>query len=453
MAMRLRDALGVRRGDVVSFVGAGGKTSALVRLGQELATDGWRVLATTTTRIAETELSLFPYTKRWNPKLLRGSRELESLLDSHRFIFLYKNIEDEKAMGISGRMVSRIVDEMNADVLLVEADGSRRLPLKAPYDHEPVLPVDSTMVVPIVGLEILGKPLNEDFVYNPHGIINRYGFPYGGIIQPAWIAQVLRDETLGLKKTPSTARVIALLNQSPQSGLIRARARRAAQMILRNSRIDSVAIGSVKAYPEPIFDVQRRVTAIVLAGGLSSRMGSSKVLLPWGDRTVIETIVQTLMPFRFAEIVVVTGHKTDDVERVLGKYPVRVEYNPAYAIGEMVSSLKTGLRSLDGDVSSCMVVMGDQPQLSTKIVRRLLTTLSEGSNMIIAPQYQEQRGHPILIPNRYWDEILSLPGRSAPRDAIGKHPIKYVHVDDDSILRDIDTPEQYAYEKRIAGLE
>lgn len=451
--MRLREAFGVRRGDVVSFVGAGGKTSALVRLGQELATDGWRVLATTTTKIAETELSLFPHTKRWNPKLLRGSRELESLLDVHRFIFLYKGIEVEKAVGISGRMVSRLVDEMNADVLLVEADGSRRLPLKAPYEHEPVLPVDSTLVVPVAGLEVLGQPLNEDFVYNPQGIIERYGFPYGGIIQPAWIAQVVRDEELGLKKTPPTARVIALLNQSPQSGLIRARARRAAQMVLRNSRVDSVVIGSVKAYPEPIFEVQRRVTAIVLAGGLSSRMGASKVLLPWGDRTVIETIIQTLMPFRFSEIVVVTGHKTDDVEKVLTKYPVRVEYNPAYAIGEMVSSLKTGLRTLGDDVSSCMVVMGDQPQLSTKVVRHLLTTLSEGSNMIIAPRFQQRRGHPILIPSRYWQEILSLPGRAAPREAINKHPIKYVQVEDDSILRDIDTPEQYAYEKRIAGLE
>jgi molybdenum cofactor cytidylyltransferase len=451
--MRLREVLGVRRGDVVSFVGAGGKTSALVRLGQELATDGWRVLATTTTRISETELSLFPFTQRWNPKLLRGSRELEALLDTHRFIFLYKGIQDEKAVGISGKMVSRLVDEMNADVLLVEADGSRRLPLKAPYDHEPALPVDSTLVVPIAGLEILGQPLNQDFVYNPQGIIDRYGFPYGGIIQPAWIAQVVRDEELGLKKTPPTARVIALLNQSPQAGLIRARGRRAAQMILRNPRVDSVAIGSVKAYPEPIFEVQRRVTAIVLAGGLSSRMGSSKVLLPWGDRTVIETIVQTLMPFRFDEIVVVTGHKTNDVQKVLKKYPVRVEYNPAFAIGEMVSSLKTGLRTLSDDVSSCMVVMGDQPQLSTKVVRHLLTTLSEGSNMIIAPRFQQRRGHPILIPSRYWHEILSLPGRAAPREAINKHPIKFVQVEDDSILRDIDTPEQYAYEKRIAGLE
>jgi hypothetical protein len=68
-------------------------------------------LATTTTRIAKNELSLFPFTQRWNPKLLRGSRELEALLDAHQFIFLYKGIKDDKAIGISGKMVSRLVDE------------------------------------------------------------------------------------------------------------------------------------------------------------------------------------------------------------------------------------------------------------------------------------------------------------------------------------------------------
>ncbi len=95
--MRLRDALKVKRGDVVGFTGAGGKTSALIQLGYELSSDNWRVLSTTTTKIAENELGYFPCIVKWNKALLQNPHQLAALLDDYQFVFVYKSIRNGKA--------------------------------------------------------------------------------------------------------------------------------------------------------------------------------------------------------------------------------------------------------------------------------------------------------------------------------------------------------------------
>ncbi|MBZ0319175.1 MAG: putative selenium-dependent hydroxylase accessory protein YqeC [Anaerolineae bacterium] len=450
--MRLHEALNVQRGDVVAFTGAGGKTSAMVRLGRELATQDLRVLATTTTRIATSELEQFPHTVHWQSNLLQGKRELATLLDKKRLVFVYQEIRGDKVIGLPSESISRLVDEMNADLLLVEADGSRRLPLKAPRLHEPVIPQDTTLLVPVAGLDALGMPFDETTVYNPEPIFERYGFPLGQPIQPAWLAQIVRDEQIGLKALPPTARVVVLLNKAGE-GLSRGRARRIAQIILASPKINAVAIGAMQA-KNPVFEVQRRVGVIILAAGLSSRMGGHpKALLKWGRHTVIETIVNTLVPFRLPEIVVVTGYKSGQVASTLQNSPVKIAFNPQFKVGEMLSSLQVGLKTMSSDIDACMVMMGDQPQIRAKLIRQILNLYAEGKGSIIAPMYQGQRGHPILIQRRHWPDILDLPFGSAPRDAINRNPVYTFPVDNDSILRDIDTPEQYAAEKRLAGLE
>ena len=79
---------------------------------------------------------------------------------------------------------------------------------------------------------------------------------------------------------------------------------------------------------------------------------------------------------------------------------------------------------------------------------------AEGKGEIVAPSYQMRRGHPILIDRRYWAEILALPDGGAPRDVINRYPDRaaFVNVDSDSVLRDVDTPEDYRDERGRAGL-
>jgi molybdenum cofactor cytidylyltransferase len=134
-------------------------------------------------------------------------------------------------------------------------------------------------------------------------------------------------------------------------------------------------------------------------------MGKSKVLLPWDGRPIIRVIVDRLKRMRLDDIVVVTGHLARDVGKALGDEPVRFVHNADYRTGEMLSSLQAGLRELPSEISACMIVLGDQPQIDGKIVGDVLTAYAEGRGTIVAPSYRRRRGHPILIDRMYWPEL------------------------------------------------
>jgi len=449
--MKLQKAFDITPGDVVAFVGAGGKTSTLIGLGHELAEAGLRVLATTTTRIGVDQLDLMPYATT----LDNGIKHLSMALGENRFVFLYGDIRSNKVHGPPSDNIPRLLDSVDSDVILIEADGARGMPLKAPKPHEPVIPPETTLVVPIAGLSALGQPLDEEHVYNPEAIDERYGFGLGNRIKSPWVAQVLRDEKLGLRGVPEKARIVAFLNQTPAHGYLRARARLIAQFILRSERVHGVALGSTRGL-DPVYEVQRHVGAVVLAAGLSRRMGQPKVLLPWsGRKTILEQILDQLILARVPHITVVTGHRAEEVGAIARRSGVNDVFNPDYARGEMLSSLKAGLAAMPSHVAAALVVLGDQPRIQARVVAQVLTAYAEGAGDIVAPSYQMRRGHPILIDRRYWPEMMALPEGGAPRDVINRYQdrIGYVNVDTDSVLGDVDTPDEYHEERRRAGLE
>jgi len=449
--MKLQKALEIVPGDVVAFIGAGGKTSTLIALGHELAQAGLRVLATTTTHIAVDELDLMPY----STTLDAGIAHRSLALGENRFVFLYSYIKNSRVYGPDAKQIPRLLDAVDSDVMLIEADQSDGLPLKAPFLDEPNIPSETTLVVPMASLAVLGQPLDDEHVYNATAIDERYGFLLGNRVKSPWIAQVLRDEELGLRGVPHAARIVALLNQTAAHGYARGRARLIAQFILRSPRVHGVALGSVRS-GEPIFEVQKHIGAVVLAGGISRRMGQSKVLLPWGGhRTIIEHIIEQLALARVPQITVVTGHRAGEVRQVVSRVGADVVHNDKYTTGEMLSSLKAGLRAMPAHISAALVVLGDQPRIQPKIVAQVMMAYAEGAGDIIAPSYHMRRGHPILIDRRYWAEILDLPEDGSPRDVIDRHKdrIGYVNVDTDSVLRDVDTPEDYRQERKLAGLD
>lgn len=449
--MKLQKAFDIVPGDVVSFIGAGGKTAALIALGHELAEAGLRVVATTTTQLKVEQLDIMPY----STTIHEGTRHLSLALGQNRFVFLYDAIRENKVRGPEVSLIPRLLDTLDSDVFLIEADQSGGRSLKAPLSDEPLIPKETTLVIPMASLGVLGKPFDDTYVYNPEAIDARYGFGLGNRIKSPWVAQVLRDEELGLRGIPEHARVIAFLSQTSAQNYARARARLIAQLILRSKRVHGVALGSVRA-TDPIYEVQRHVGAIILAAGMSRRMGQPKVLLPWnGRRTIIEQIVEQLILARLPQITVVTGHRAGEVREICARFDIDITHNEKYADGEMLSSLKAGLRAMPAHVSAALVVLGDQPRLQARVVSQIMTAYAEGLGEIIAPSYQMRRGHPILIDRRYWSEILALPDDGNLRTTIDRHKAKigYVTVDTDSILRDVDTPEDYQNERKLAGLD
>lgn len=448
--MKLHQAFGVTRGDVVAFIGAGGKTSTLINMGHELAELGWRVLATTTTAIKDEQLRLMPAAVHSGAK----PTKISDTLSQYGFVFVYDRIVGDDVYGASVETIKQFLDNVDSDVLLIEADGADGMPLKAPYENEPIIPQDVTLVVPIASLSAINQPLDEEHIYNPQAMIEKYGYYPGSNVRSPWIAEVLRDEELGLRGIPDKARVVAFINQTPDAGYLLRRARLIAKLALKSPRLHGVALGSVRA-SDPIHELQRSVGAIVLAAGQSSRMGQPKVLLPWTDNnTIIEQIVHQLIKTRIDPINVVTGYYAADVKRTLKPLGVKLVHNRAHKTGEMLSSLKAGLRAMPDNVAAAFIVLGDQPRIQPRVITELLKAYAEGQGDIIAPSYKMRRGHPILVGRKYWSDFLALRNIDSPRMVFNDYAddIVYVDVNTDSVLRDVDTPTDYEEERFRAGL-
>jgi len=192
------------------------------------------------------------------------------------------------------------------------------------------------------------------------------------------------------------------------------------------------------------------ITAIILAAGQSTRMGSPKMVLPWGNMTVIEHVVSVFSKAGIDDILVVTGGAHEQVESVIlqcrKKYPVRSVYNEKYKSGDMLTSIQCGLRHIaDKSVGAAMIGLGDQPQVQEGSVRRVCDAFLETESKIVVPSYKMRRGHPWLVARPLWDEILKMRSPQSPRDLLNAHQaeIQYVNLDDPNILADLDTPEEY----------
>lgn len=190
------------------------------------------------------------------------------------------------------------------------------------------------------------------------------------------------------------------------------------------------------------------VAAVVLAAGQSQRMGAPKMVLPWGKKTIIAQVVSSLMKADINTIVVVTGGDRQLVESALSGYDLLTVFNPAFSLG-MVKSLQTGISAMSTRVDAALVVLGDQPQIQVEVVKRIISIHKMQREKIVLPSYANRRGHPWILPRNYWPEINQMQPHRTMRDFLNMHAREIIYVDarDDSVLRDIDTPDEYEEQK------
>ena len=191
------------------------------------------------------------------------------------------------------------------------------------------------------------------------------------------------------------------------------------------------------------------IAAVVLAAGQSRRMGSPKMILPWGNTTVIGHVVAVLQEAGVGEICVVTGGAHEQVEAALHDLGVKTVLNPRFEQDEMALSLQVGLENLSAQAQAALVVLGDQPQIQVQVVCSVMQMYETQQARLVVPSYQMRRGHPWLIDRALWSEVMALQSPCTLRDVLTSHPerIHYVPVETDSILRDLDTPEDYGRER------
>lgn len=178
------------------------------------------------------------------------------------------------------------------------------------------------------------------------------------------------------------------------------------------------------------------VEGVVLAAGLASRSGGRKMTLPLGDRMVIEHSIEGMYDI-VSRILVVVGWQAEQIQQALAPYDkVEIVVNRRFRAG-MFSSVKAGLAQVRAP--SVFLLPGDCPLITANIYRRMLTIPGD----IIIPAFEGKRGHPILLRSTLIPEILSRPDDSTLRQYIDHKGCVVVEMDDDSILYDMDTPEDY----------
>jgi molybdenum cofactor cytidylyltransferase len=194
------------------------------------------------------------------------------------------------------------------------------------------------------------------------------------------------------------------------------------------------------------------VIAIVPAAGESRRMGSLKPLLPYGNSSVLRTVVSSLQASPVDRVLVVLGHRSDEIAAHLEGSGAEIVLNADYRLG-MLSSIQAGVRAAPDDFSHFVIALGDQPSLSPTTARLLIQTAGERHASIVVPSYNGRRGHPLVLDACFRKEILGLDPGVGLRELLQRHPdaIHHVLVPDEAVLSDMDTPQDY--ERELKRLE
>jgi len=189
------------------------------------------------------------------------------------------------------------------------------------------------------------------------------------------------------------------------------------------------------------------ICAIVLAAGCSSRMGTQKLLLPFGKSTVIAHIVSQLLESKVTKTYVVVGHKGDQIVEELTDKPVTVIHNTEYKTG-MLSSVRAGIRDIPQEYGAILIALGDQPSITTKLINKMVQSFSATDKKIIVPKYNGKRGHPILLSTIFKNEILTNFDDIGLRGILRAHDsdVYEMTVTDQSVIADMDYPQDYQQE-------
>jgi len=442
--------------ELIAFTGGGGKTSLMIALSQELSGG---VIVTTTTRLGLSQLQLVPEVIMFfadEPRRstegqtrsagITGRLELnrkisESLEHGGRCLVVGEQM-GEKVRGIPVDLPGQLLILEKVDFVLVEADGSRGLPCKAPGPHEPVIPPEATIVVPTIGIDAVGKPLSK-IAHRPELVSSIIELDLDHPMTERGLARLVAHPKGGLKGIPQHARIVPFVNKVDSDQLLD-KARNVARLLLKDDRIDRVIVGSARS-DRPVREIHRRITAVVLAAGQSSRMGRPKQLLPWAETTVLGQTISNLQRSLVDEIVVISGFQAQEISQVSAQFGVSTFVNEDFEIGGMISSVQTALNNIPANREAILIMLADQPMVDTGTLDTLVEAWLRNQGELIAPVYGNRRGNPVIVGRRYFDELLSLPRGSAPRELLRKREedLALIEVETNAILQDLDRIEDY----------
>jgi molybdenum cofactor cytidylyltransferase len=195
---------------------------------------------------------------------------------------------------------------------------------------------------------------------------------------------------------------------------------------------------------EPVPETGRRIAAVVLAAGRSTRMGAvNKMLAEIGGKSLVRIAAEQAIASRAKPVIVVTGHEREKVEAALKGLPVRLVHNPDFAEG-LGGSLKTGIAAVPAEADAAIVCLGDMPQVDAALIDRLIAAFDPVRGaLVVVPSIDGRRGNPVVWSRRFFHDLMSLQGDIGARHLIGNYAeaVVEVPVAGEAALTDVDTPE------------
>ncbi len=441
--MRLIEALPVTAATRLAFVGAGGKSGGMFRLARQALADGQDLVLVS----ASTHLSVDQTAWADRHFVVEGHRDL-SALDFATLSGLVLLTGPEHSDQRTGGLPLALLDELAQIAgglgvpVLIEADGSRRKPLKAPAEHEPVVPEWATEVVVTAGLSGLGQPLDGEHVHRPELFSALSGIAIGDPVTAEGLAAVLLSENGGLRGVPPGARRSVLLNQVDTAQEAGA-ARRLAEMLLPS--FTQVIAARIRDEGDEVSAVHRQTAGVVLAAGGASRLGQPKQLLDWHGQPFIRAVAETALAAKLRPVLVVTGAYHDEVSGALKGLPIEIVQNLDWEQGQS-TSVRAAIRTLEqpGQGSAAaLFLLVDQPQIPVTLVRAVLDTYAKSLSPIVAPLVDNRRGNPVLFDRRTFPSLVAVEGDAGGRKVFSKFPVIYVPWLDARAGLDVDTIEDY----------
>jgi molybdenum cofactor cytidylyltransferase len=344
-------------------------------------------------------------------------------------------VEGERLQGLDGAQISWLhaFCRKNNLPLLIEADGSRLRPLKAPAAHEPAIPEFADLVVVVAGLSGTDKPLNGTWVHRPEIFARLSGLIPEAEIGVDALAKVLTHPEGGLKGIPANARRVALLNQADTPDL-QAKARRLAEAL--RPAFPSALIASLQQ--DTIYATLEPVAGILLAAGEAQRLGRPKQLLEWRGQPLVRRAAEAALVAGLSPVIVVTGAYGEKVAAALQGLAVQIVSNPDWQSGQS-TSIQAGLRALPPETGAAVFLLADQPGLTAEVLRSLVEHHSRELNPILAPLVDGQRANPVLFDRFTFPDLLALRGDVGGRAIFDKHRLAYLPWHDQQLRLDIDT--------------
>lgn len=437
--MNLGEALRVKRNGRVAFVGAGGKTTGLFQLARALESP---VVVTNSVHLGAWQAGLADH-----HLVISRPEDVERFSGQVEGVTLITGApgENDRLQGLDLDTLEAVHDMANrlGFPVLVEADGSRRKPLKAPGEHEPVIPGWINMVVVVAGLTALDQPLSASVVHRAERFAELCRMKTGDVITDFQIGWLLIHPLGGLRNIPTASRRVALLNQADEPAQAESgfRIAKIIQHIFDSVLITSLAKQKIWRRIEP-------TAGIILAGGRSSRFGQPKMLLDWHGKPLVRHVVECALWVGLDPVILVTGAVDQPLRESLSGLQVEFVHNPAWEVGQS-TSVRAGVGALAQNIGSAIFLLADQPLVPPELLSELIDRHEQTQAAVVAPRVAGRRANPILFDRETFPRLLNLEGDAGGRTILQQYPVEYVDWADERLLFDIDTPEDYA---RLLGM-